>query len=284
MTEVEEVCPGAYLLRGFLSPVRQRRLATFCLALGQRPAGFYVPVLRTGARMRLEMMCLGRHWNAKTYRYEPVRSDVDGLLVQPLPAALSSMAARAATAARMPLAADVALINMYAAVGRLGVHQDKDERPETLAAGIPVVSFSLGDTATFLFGGTTRRAPLLKIPLYSGDAFVFGGQARLAYHGIARVLPATGPPDLGFSGRLNITFRQFAITGNGYQRVERASSGPAGGRTLADQHPSQSGLPDDASAAVQPCLGFGLYTFSSGNGRGRSRPRRRATDDCLGES
>ena len=69
----------------------------------------------------------------------------------------------------------------------MGLHQDKDEGPESLAAGIPVVSVSIGDTARFLFGGLKRRDPIEPIPLESGDAFVFGGPARLRYHGVSRI-------------------------------------------------------------------------------------------------
>jgi len=87
----------------------------------------------------------------------------------------------------------------------MGLHQDRDE--QELSA--PVVSVSLGDTARFLFGGTRRRDPVEAIPLESGDAFVFGGPARLRYHGVSRILPGTAPAALGISGRFNLTFRQY---------------------------------------------------------------------------
>jgi alkylated DNA repair protein (DNA oxidative demethylase) len=48
-----------------------------------------------------------------------------------------------------------------------------------------------------------------KLRLESGDAFVFGGEARLRYHGVARIEPGTAPPGLPFTGRLNLTFREF---------------------------------------------------------------------------
>ena len=105
--------------------------------------------------------------------------------------------------------ADLCILNYYAAAGRMGLHQDKDEGAASLAAGIPVVSVSLGDTARFLFGGTKRRDPVEAIPLESGDAFVFGGPARLRYHGVSRIIPGTAPPELGIEGRFNLTFRQY---------------------------------------------------------------------------
>jgi alkylated DNA repair protein (DNA oxidative demethylase) len=78
-----------------------------------------------------------------------------------------------------------------------------------LTEGLPVISLSIGDTALFLFGGLRRRDPIEKIPLESGDAFVFGGPARLRYHGVSRILPGTAPTRLPFEGRLNLTFRKF---------------------------------------------------------------------------
>ena len=92
----------------------------------------------------------------------------------------------------------------------MGLHQDKDERPETLDAGVPLVSVSLGDTAKFIMGGDTRKESTVMVPLASGDGFVFGGRSRMRYHGVAALLPGTGPPELQISGRFNLTFRQGA--------------------------------------------------------------------------
>ena len=94
----------------------------------------------------------------------------------------------------------------------MGLHQDKDESERSIAAGRPVVSLSLGDTARFLFGGLRRREPIESRLLASGDAFVFGGPARLRYHGVSRILPATAPPALKLSGRFNLTFRQYDVS------------------------------------------------------------------------
>jgi alkylated DNA repair protein (DNA oxidative demethylase) len=72
-----------------------------------------------------------------------------------------------------------------------------------------VVSISLGDTARFLFGGLRRKEAVELRMLESGDAFVFGGPARLRYHGVSRLLPGTAPPELEMAGRFNLTFRQY---------------------------------------------------------------------------
>ena len=76
---------------------------------------------------------------------------------------------------------------------------------------MPVVSVSLGDTARFLFGGLRRKEPVESRMLESGDAFVFGGAARLRYHGVSRILPGTAPPELALTGRFNLTFRQYDV-------------------------------------------------------------------------
>jgi len=155
------------------------------------------------------MLCLGRHWNGKTYAYEPTRSDFDNLPAPPLPESFKALARAIARASGMTLNADLCILNYYEADGRMGLHQDKDESPRSLAAGIPVVSVSLGDTARFLFGGLKRKDPVDVRMLESGDAFVFGGPSRLRYHGVTRILPGTAPPELALAGRFNLTFRQY---------------------------------------------------------------------------
>ena len=102
-----------------------------------------------------------------------------------------------------PHAPDACLINFYDPGARMGMHQDKDE--EDFAA--PVVSLSLGQTGLFRYGGLDRKDPTRSVKLRSGDAIVFGGPARLIYHGIDRLIP--GPSDLlPQGGRLNLTLRK----------------------------------------------------------------------------
>jgi len=200
---------GVEWLKGYLTRDEQRALAARCRTLMDGPTGGYVPTVRGGGKMRVRMLCLGRHWNARTYTYEAARGDYDGAPVPPLPPELAALASRAAADAGYHFTPDICLINWYGADGRMGLHQDKDEGSASLEAGLPVVSFSLGDTARFLFGGVRRREAVRAILLESGDAFVFGGPARLRYHGVTRIVPGTAPPDLGFEGRFNLTFRQY---------------------------------------------------------------------------
>src|SRR5689334_22255519 len=154
-----EIAPGAHRFSRYLDQPRQRALTAECRALVDGAVPAYVPVVRGGGKMHVRMLCLGRHWNGKTYRYEPTRSDFDDLPVPPLPASFAALAVEVAAAAGMSLEADLCILNYYDADGRMGLHQDKDESPESIAAGVPVVSISVGDTARFLFGGIKRRDP-----------------------------------------------------------------------------------------------------------------------------
>ena len=173
------------------------------------PAGGYVPIVRGGGKMHVRMLCLGRHWNPLTYSYQSTRADHDGRPVADIPPAWVDLASTAASEAGFAFRPDICLINFYGVDGRMGLHQDKDEGAASLAAGLPVVSVSLGDTARFLFGGVRRREAIEPIFLQSGDVFVFGGAARLRYHGVSRILAGTASPSLGLDGRFNLTFRQY---------------------------------------------------------------------------
>ena len=204
---IQRVVDGAFWMKGWLTIDEQLTLVEHCRAL--MDADGYVPAVRGGGKMHVRMLCLGRHWNPMTYRYEATRADHDGRPVAPVPEAWSALASRIAADAGFAFTPDICLINFYDADGRMGVHQDKDESPATIAGGAPVVSLSLGDTARFLFGGLKRRDPLQPLLLESGDAFVFGGPARLRYHGVSRTIPGTGPAGLRLDGRFNLTFRQF---------------------------------------------------------------------------
>ena len=196
-------------LRSWLPLNEQASLVGECRALMDGPAGGYVPTVRGGGKMHVRMMCLGRHWNPLTYDYQSTREDYDNQPVAAVPARWIDLAAAAANEAGFTFRPDICLINFYGADGRMGLHQDKDEGAASLAAGLPVVSVSLGDTARFLFGGPRRRDPVEPILLESGDLFVFGGAARLRYHGVARILAGTAPASLGLDGRFNLTFRQW---------------------------------------------------------------------------
>jgi alkylated DNA repair protein (DNA oxidative demethylase) len=210
--QVVEVAPGAFHLPRAVSIARQRALVDECRALVDGAVPAYVPVVRGGGKMHVRMLCLGRHWNGKTYSYEPTRSDFDNLPAPPLPEEFIALARDLAEAAGMGFSPDLCILNYYDADSRMGLHQDKDESARSLEAGLPVVSVSLGDTSRFLFGGLKRKDPVETILLESGAAFVFGGPSRLRYHGVSRIVLNTAPPELELTGRFNLTFRQYDVS------------------------------------------------------------------------
>ena len=199
---------GLFLFQSRLSPDEQRALWVQCRALADGPVPMYTPTVRGGRKMSVGMLCLGKHWNGLTYAYEDVRSDFDGLAVPAIPARFVEIARAAAAEAGYEMRTDLCIMNYYTAEARMGVHQDKDERPETIAAGIPIVSVSLGDAARFVVGGLKRRDPTRPLMLKSGDVLVMGGPSRLRFHGVTRILAGTAPAGTG-PGRFNLTFRQW---------------------------------------------------------------------------
>jgi alkylated DNA repair protein (DNA oxidative demethylase) len=200
--------------KGFLSLAEQREVYEKVMRI---EPGFYVPVLRNGNRMNLRMNCLGYHWSSITYKYSKVR-DVDQKPVAPVPAFLQELTCRALAETdywhgpRPVPPYDICIVNWYEENGgKLGVHADNSERRESLEAGYPVVSQSIGATAVFTIGGLTRQEPQEAHLLESGDVVLFGRSRRLAYHGVTKIVRGTTPPELGFEtpGRLNLTFRIF---------------------------------------------------------------------------
>jgi alkylated DNA repair protein (DNA oxidative demethylase) len=122
-----------------------------------------------------------------------------------MPEVLGALAAEAADAAGFPgFRPEACLINLYELDSKMGAHQDKDER----APDAPIVSVSFGLSARFRIGGISRGGPTRSFVLDHGDVLVFGGPARMAYHGVDRVLPGTHPV-LG-PRRLNLTFRRVS--------------------------------------------------------------------------
>ncbi|MFE3852254.1 alpha-ketoglutarate-dependent dioxygenase AlkB family protein [Streptomyces griseorubiginosus] len=198
-----EVAPGAVHVPDWLAPARQRELLEACRAWARPPAGLRTVRTPGGGTMTARQVCLGRHWYP--YGYARTVVDGDGAPVKPFPHWLGELG-RGAVRDALDLDVsgyDIALINFYDGDARMGMHRDSDEK-----ADAPVVSLSLGDTCVFRFGNTeTRTRPYTDVELRSGDLFVFGGPARLAYHGVPRVHPGTAPPELGLTGRLNITLR-----------------------------------------------------------------------------
>ncbi|MEP6697982.1 MAG: alpha-ketoglutarate-dependent dioxygenase AlkB [Pseudonocardiales bacterium] len=204
-----EIAPGAVHVPGWLSAERQRQLVVAWREWAQPPAGMRFTRMPTGGQMSVQTVCLGWHW--QPYRYSHSVDDGDGSPAKPLPGWLAELGRQGVDAAYGDAGGydpDVALVNYYDAQARMGLHADRDER--SLA---PVVSLSVGDSCVFRFGNLAGRSrPWTDVELASGDLFVFGGPARLAYHGVLRTLPGSAPPELGLTGRLNITLRESGLS------------------------------------------------------------------------
>jgi DNA oxidative demethylase len=194
---------GFRLFPGHLTVETQRALAEAALAAAEG-APFYRPMTPMGRPMSVEMTnfgALGWVTDAAGYRYAR-RHPLTGLDWPTMPQALIDLW-RALSGARAD--ADCCLVNLYRDGARMGLHQDRDEADFSF----PVLSVSLGDTAVFRLGGVERRAPSRTLRLASGDVCLLGGRARLAFHGIDRVLAGSSRLIPG-GGRLNLTLRRAA--------------------------------------------------------------------------
>ena len=195
MTEGFEYHPGA------LTRAQQEALAADVLAAAQ-DAPFFQPVTPSGKAMSVRMTGFGPlSWvtDRSGYRYED-RHPVTGRPWPPMPALLLDLWHRFAPTAPEP---DACLANLYRDGAKMGLHQDKDEADFSA----PVLSLSLGDTAVFRIGGTARGGPTTSLKLNSGDVCLLAGPARLAFHGIDRVLKGSSTVIPG-GGRLNLTLRK----------------------------------------------------------------------------
>jgi DNA oxidative demethylase len=200
--ETEALAEGAVVLRRFASGEESQLLE--CMRGVTASAPFRNMVTPGGFRMSVAMTNCGQvGWvtDATGYRYDPF----DPLTGNPwpaIPAALRAVAVRAAHAAGYAhFAPDACLINRYEPGTRLSLHQDRNEQ----SLDAPVVSISLGLPAIFLFGGDRRSARLRRVRLVSADVVVWGGPARLAFHGVAPL--AEGEHPLTGRQRFNFTVR-----------------------------------------------------------------------------
>lgn len=199
---LEALCPGAVVLRGFATS-GEDELAV-AVARISRVAPFRHMVTPGGFRMSVAMTSCGAlGWvsDETGYRYDAL-DPVTGKPWAPMPDAIFDLAQRAAARAGFDgFTPNACLVNRYEPGTRLSLHQDKDEQDFSA----PIVSVSLGVPATFLFGGLRRRDPAMRVPLTHGDVVVWGGPARLRYHGVLALKPA----DHVFAGarRINLTLR-----------------------------------------------------------------------------
>jgi DNA oxidative demethylase len=202
-TRKEELCPGAFVLHGFALRDETALLNAFHEVTAKAP--FRHMVTPGGFRMSVAMTncgLLGWVTDRTGYRYDAIDPE-SGQPWPPMPAPFLKLAQDAAAEAGFAgFLPDACLVNRYEAGAKLSLHQDKDELDFTA----PIVSVSLGIPAVFLFGGMNRADKSRRVPVSHGDVIVWGGPARLRYHG---VLPLKEAQHLLLGKyRVNLTFRK----------------------------------------------------------------------------
>lgn len=198
------ITEGAHLLQAFIDKDEATRLvqaieaviAVSPLRHMQTPGGFRMSVAMSN--------CGDVGWvtDRRGYRYQ-TQDPLTEKAWPMMPESFAHLATRAADAAGFPdFLPDACLINRYGPGARMSLHQDKNERDMSQ----PIVSVSLGLPATFLFGGAERSDKPRRMRLESGDVVVWGGPARLLFHGVD-TLPDGDHPLTG-QCRYNLTFRR----------------------------------------------------------------------------
>ncbi|CAK9179843.1 unnamed protein product [Ilex paraguariensis] len=221
--------PGMVLLKSYLSCRDQVSIIKTCRELGLGTGGFYQPGYRDGAKLHLKMMCLGKNWDPETSKYSDHRS-IDGAKPPIIPDEFHKLVkgaiqdshsylkkqlnARNVEGSLPSMSPNICIVNFYTSSGRLGLHQDRDESTESLRRGLAVVSFSIGDSAEFLYGDQRDIDKAEKVTLESGDVLIFGGKSRHVFHGVTAIHPNTAPKAMQEEsnlrpGRLNLTFREY---------------------------------------------------------------------------
>jgi alkylated DNA repair protein (DNA oxidative demethylase) len=193
---------GVFVYPGALDTAAQAALVTDVFARAER-APFYRPRMpRTGKPFSVEETNFGPlGWisDETGYRYGPRHPVTD----EAWPAIPPVLLALWNETTAHPAPPECCLVNLYRAGAKMGLHQDRNEA----ALDAPVLSVSLGDDALFRIGGEARKGPTRSLRLRSGDVLVFGGPARLAFHGIDRVMAGTSGLVPG-GGRINLTLRR----------------------------------------------------------------------------
>ncbi|MDQ3273032.1 MAG: DNA oxidative demethylase AlkB [Pseudomonadota bacterium] len=202
----ELLAPGAVLLRGFARDVDAALLQALDDVLAAAPLRHLVTP--GGHTMSVGMSnCGPLGWvsDRRGYRYD-ARDPLTGQPWPAMPGLLRAFAVRAAREAGSPdFMPDACLINQYLPGSKLSLHQDRDEQDFSA----PIVSVSLGLPAVFLFGSERRADRPQRYRLQHGDVVVWGGAARLAFHGVAPL--ADGEHALLGRRRINLTFRRAGL-------------------------------------------------------------------------
>ncbi|MEO8523312.1 MAG: DNA oxidative demethylase AlkB [Caldimonas sp.] len=202
----EQLEPGAFVLRAFA--VEEAPALLDAIALVSQAAPLRRMTTVRGWRMSVAMTNCGQAgWlsDHTGYRYDATDPET-GRRWPEMPEVLADLAMRAAGAAGFDsFVPDACLVNRYEPGARLSLHQDRNERD----FGAPIVSVSLGVPASFLWGGATRADRPRRVRLDHGDIVVWGGPARLNFHGVDTL--REGHHALTGNARFNLTLRRALL-------------------------------------------------------------------------
>jgi alkylated DNA repair protein (DNA oxidative demethylase) len=198
-----ELEPGAWVLRAYALPQVRELLGAIDRVVSMAPLRHMTTT--RGWRMSVAMSNCGHAgWlsDASGYRYDSVDPET-GKAWPAIPPVFADLATRAAQAAGYGgFVPDACLINRYEPGARLSLHQDRNEQDFSA----PIVSVSLGLPATFLWGGPSRAQRPRRVGLEHGDVVVWGGPARLHFHGVDTLREGLHP--MTGALRYNLTFRR----------------------------------------------------------------------------
>ena len=199
--------PGLIYLPGYFSAEAQKDLIAL-LDRTARTHSLFTPTMpRTGKPMSVKMLNFGPlGWvtdKERGYRYQATHPETG----KPWPDMPETVLDLWRDVANKEILPEACLLNHYVISAKMGLHQDRDEADFSL----PVVSVSLGDVGVFRYKGESRSGPSRSLKLNSGDVVVMGGESRLCYHGIDRIIAGSSPLLAGTvfeAGRINLTLRR----------------------------------------------------------------------------
>jgi len=219
---------GFVQLVGFVPADIQQRIVDEMRELGTSSKGFFAEQF-DGVKVSKDVsrMYLGMHWNAQAQTWDTTRSNLDGEPAPAIPKFFVDMYNEAVKRANRELtskankkrklvpfpegtAPSLGVVNFFPAGATMQIHQDRTESKESIAKGFPVMGICIGDSCDFPYGieqPTASQKPKT-LRLESGDVYLFGGSARMLWHGVSRVIPRSAPPSLRLlPGRLSVTLR-----------------------------------------------------------------------------
>lgn len=200
---------GSFHLTDFITPSDQLNLVNLCRDL-TKEFPLMQPKTRMGWDLALQVTSWGKAgWFGEFGKYSYLEKHKNGKPFPEIPRFIEQIMMNAALKCfgydeLFKFQIETVLMNWYPPkTGKLGKHQDVTEDDRKY----PIVTISLGDSCIFNIGSTDYEDPGIDIELKSGDVFVMGGESRLAYHEVKKVLPGTSSLFKN-GGRISLTGRK----------------------------------------------------------------------------